>query len=187
MATWTNYISIPEEAIFIYNASGNKLSRNMNNPRRPGKALLPSRVAADNESLAEVRCFILDPYYLLFFKTAFNDQFIILFPPPIITEHDTVLEKRRLQHYVGNNVPTSFCNHSLYMEKADCWDPNCLCDECHPGIDGLGDCPLKIDCAARRDLSLLNTRPLMRHVFSNPVLEVSNDFLQNGNLVYDKK
>lgn len=84
MATWTNYISIPEEAIFIYNASGNKLSRNVNNPRRPGKALLPSRVAADNESLAEVRCFILDPYYLLFFKTAFNDQFIILFPPPII-------------------------------------------------------------------------------------------------------
>lgn len=103
------------------------------------------------------------------------------------TEHDTILEKRRLQHYVGNNVPTSFCNHSLYMEKADCWDPNCLCDECHPGIDGLGDCPLKIDCAARRDLSLLNTRPLMRHVFSNPVLEASNDFLQNGNLVYDNK
>lgn len=104
----------------------------------------------------------------------------------IYTERDIVAEKKRLQHSIENYVPTGECSYNRYTGMVDCGS-DCLCYACHPGLDALDDCPVEINRAARRKLSLLNTLPLMRHAFSNSVLAASNDFLEKANLVYSHK
>ncbi|CEL11627.1 hypothetical protein ASPCAL14727 [Aspergillus calidoustus] len=98
-------------------------------------------------------------------------------------EQDIPKERKRLQHIIDCNPPTSHCFYSRETGTVHC-DPECVCSQCFPNIDGIDDCPLKISRAARRELLLLDTLDLMRHVFSNPVLAASNDFLEQANLVY---
>lgn len=99
------------------------------------------------------------------------------------TERDITAEKQRLQHSIDHHVPTADCSYDRYTGIVDCGS-DCFCDDCYPGLDGLDDCPVKTNRDARRQLSLLETFPLMRHVFSNSILADSNDFLEKANLVY---
>ena len=102
----------------------------------------------------------------------------------IYTEHDIVAEEQRLQRSIDNYVPTGGCTYDRYTGRVECSVSDCFCYGCYPGLDALDDCPVEINRAARRQLSLLKTLPLMRHAFSNSILADSNDFLEKPNLVY---
>jgi hypothetical protein len=98
-------------------------------------------------------------------------------------ERDITTERKRLQRTIDSNLPTSYCYYSRDTGTVHC-DSDCFCSECFPGINDADECPVTILRAARRDLLLLDTLALMRHIFSNPILAASNDFLEKGNLVY---
>lgn len=98
-------------------------------------------------------------------------------------ENDIPTERRRLQHTIDNNVPTGECSYHRYTGTVFCGS-GCICSACLPGLDEVGECPVEVRLAASRNLSLLATRFLMRHVFSNPVLAASNDCLEKENLIY---
>ncbi|KAL3469135.1 hypothetical protein BJX99DRAFT_268685 [Aspergillus californicus] len=97
------------------------------------------------------------------------------------TERDIAAERRRFQHTI--DAPTPDCFYDRHEGRVVCGS-DCPCRMCYPGIDELDICPVEIKRAAERDISLLNTLPLMRHAFSNPVLAASNDFLEKEGLVY---
>ncbi|KAL4864155.1 hypothetical protein BDV12DRAFT_205888 [Aspergillus spectabilis] len=99
-------------------------------------------------------------------------------------EQDIPTERRRLQQIINSNPPILDCFYSRETGTVQCCDLDCFCSECVPNIDGIDDCPVKKLLAARRELLLLDTLDLMRHVFSNPVLAASNDFLEKGNLIH---
>ena len=96
------------------------------------------------------------------------------------TESDTPTERRRLQNIIDNCAPTD-CSYNRYTGRVDCGF-DCECWDCEPGYDEAGECTVKSLRDARRTLSLLDTRALMRHVLSNPVLATSNNFLGKENL-----
>ncbi|KAL4941944.1 hypothetical protein BDV06DRAFT_193334 [Aspergillus oleicola] len=99
------------------------------------------------------------------------------------SEKDISTERRNLQHIIDSNPLTSDCFYSRETGTVDCGS-DCFCSDCFPKIDDIDDCPVEIQRAARRKLLLLDTLDLMKHVFTNPVLAASNDFLEKGNLVY---
>ncbi|KAL4949691.1 hypothetical protein BDW69DRAFT_197864 [Aspergillus filifer] len=77
-------------------------------------------------------------------------------------ENDIPEERRKLQHIIDSELPMTDCFYSRETGTVDCGTLR----------------------AARRKLLFLDTLDLMRHVFSNPFLAASNDFLEKGNLVY---
>lgn len=99
------------------------------------------------------------------------------------TVNDIPTERKRLQHIIDSNFPSSDCRYSRDTGTVECGS-DCCCSDCFPGLNDVDECPVKILRAARRYISLLDTLVLMRQVFSNPVLAASNDFLEKGNLVY---
>jgi hypothetical protein len=107
----------------------------------------------------------------------------------IYTERDIVVERKELQHTMDNcHLPNWDCSYNRYTGIVDCGDA-CSCFDClvnfgyTSDLDEAEQCPVETLRSARRNLSLLNTVTLMRHVFSNPVLATSNGFLEKESLV----
>ncbi|KAJ6018492.1 hypothetical protein N7522_001956 [Penicillium canescens] len=95
------------------------------------------------------------------------------------TKIDTLAERKRLEHIIDNYEPQEFqCSYNLYTGKVDCLE------SCVSRILDHVQCPDERFFKAERDLSLLNTRPLMKLVFSNPNLAASNDFLKEEGIVH---
>jgi hypothetical protein len=99
------------------------------------------------------------------------------------SEMDIPAERRKLQDILDSNLPMSDCFYSRETGTVHC-GVDCYCSVCFPHIADIEECPVKTLRAARRELLVLDTLDLMRHIFSNPVLAASNDFLEKGNLVY---
>jgi hypothetical protein len=96
------------------------------------------------------------------------------------TESDIPTERRRLQDIIDSCVPTYDCTYNRYTGSVD-YGYGCECWNCVPGHDDAEECTVKILRDARRSLSLLDARALMRHVLSNPVHAAPNDFLGKEN------
>lgn len=98
------------------------------------------------------------------------------------TEKNISAERGRLQKIMDSCVSKYDCSYKCHTGKVTC-DHECLCVDC-TGFDHAEKCPEETFCDAKRELSLLNTFPLMRHAFSSPTLATSNDFLKKGGLIY---
>jgi hypothetical protein len=96
------------------------------------------------------------------------------------TESDIPTMRRRLQNIIDNCVPTG-CSYNRYTGSVNCGF-DCECWDCVPSYDEAEECTVMILYDAKRNLSLLDARALMRHVLSNPVLAALNDFLEKENL-----
>jgi hypothetical protein len=97
------------------------------------------------------------------------------------TESDITAAKRNLQNIVDTCVPTSDCHYNRYTGNVDCGF-DCMCWDCFSELEDAEECTVKVIRDARRKISLLDARALLRHVFSNPVLAASNDFLKREEL-----
>ncbi|KAL3484083.1 hypothetical protein BJX62DRAFT_244282 [Aspergillus germanicus] len=99
------------------------------------------------------------------------------------TEKDIPGERESLQATLSRDLPlwASECSYERETDTMTC-KFKCYCGDCGP--DGLDKCPQRTLRDAERALFFLDTLPMMRLVFSNPVLATSSDFLQKGNLVY---
>lgn len=97
------------------------------------------------------------------------------------TESDVTAEKGRLQGFIDTSIPTSDCSYNRYTGGVDCGF-DCMCWDCFPELHDAEECTVKALRDARRKISQIDARPLMRHVFSDPVLATSNDILKKEDL-----
>lgn len=97
-------------------------------------------------------------------------------------EGDFHAERRRLEHIIENYEPPEFgcpcCSYNKYTGRVECLDT------CVSMIEDGAQCPEKTVFDAERNLTLLNTRPLMKLIFSNPNLAALNGFLKRERIVY---
>ncbi|KAF3385003.1 hypothetical protein F1880_001980 [Penicillium rolfsii] len=94
---------------------------------------------------------------------------------------DNIVIKERLQDVIDTNISTSECYHDRETGDIKC-SFGCVCWDCFPDPEKAKHCPVKALRDAIRKISLLDARALLRHVFSNPILAASNDFLKREGL-----
>ncbi|KAI9368688.1 hypothetical protein BJX61DRAFT_537052 [Aspergillus egyptiacus] len=99
------------------------------------------------------------------------------------TERDIPSETQSLQQTMMDNYDKSLCIYDPYTGDVKCLE-RCICCHCAEDSKYKDECPTKSFYDACRDFTHMNTISMIRHVFSNPALAASNDFLKKDNLIY---
>jgi hypothetical protein len=96
-------------------------------------------------------------------------------------------DREQLQLDIERSLPIlgPQCYYECKTGMAKC-DWTCSCSKCVPPWEDEDneECPIIILRAAERGLAFLETLPMMRLVFSNPALATSNNFHEQGKLIY---